>query len=153
MTKFISKENLETYHSLLKPELDKKLDTPDNGSVGQVLTKTDTGIEWSDITPSKKSIKNISGAGTILLDCINNNITIVEMTDNVSGYSFESYPEVGSNHIIIFKAGDTERIVAIPIGENNKTPTGESLEITVPANGYAEVNLLYDGTNIWVRGV
>lgn len=49
MKKFISKENLQTYHNLLKPEVDKKLDAPEGGSNGQVLTKTEDSIEWADI--------------------------------------------------------------------------------------------------------
>ena len=47
MTKFVSKENLETLLGAVKNKLDTKITDPGNGTVGQILVKTDNGTEWA----------------------------------------------------------------------------------------------------------
>lgn len=64
MTKFISKENLQTYHDLLKPEINKKLNTPESGEAGQVLTKTEDGVEWKDPYIEDKAELNIENGSS-----------------------------------------------------------------------------------------
>ena len=47
MAKFVSKENLETLLGAVKTKLNTKITDPGNGTVGQILVKTDNGTEWA----------------------------------------------------------------------------------------------------------
>ena len=47
--KFISKENFEYIWAYLTSLLAKKMDNPEDGSDGQVLTKTADGVEWKTV--------------------------------------------------------------------------------------------------------
>lgn len=80
-------------------------------------------------------------------------IHILTLEGSVSGITFLSYPKVGQDVTCILYGNGTERSVVIANSGVYKTNTGENLSFNVPANGYTEINFLYDGTNIWVRGL
>lgn len=48
--KFVSKANLQAaWNTRIQPNINKKQDQLPEGTVGQILTKTDTGVEWKDV--------------------------------------------------------------------------------------------------------
>lgn len=50
MKRFTSKENLKKVWDKIMAKLSGKLDNPEGGKVGQVLTKTDNGVAWGAAT-------------------------------------------------------------------------------------------------------
>lgn len=154
MTKFISKENLQTYHDLLKPEIDKKLNTPEGGSEGQVLTKTEEGVEWKTLNIENFSVQNESASGDITINPYNK-VTIVNCEGDITSVVL-SRRDSAYNANVIFTS-DVERTITIQrLLEANYifTDGSDYIQLMVPANGYAEVNFLCDGNNhIFVRGI
>lgn len=48
--KFVSKANLQkAWQTRIQPKINKKQDQLPEGTVGQILTKTDEGVEWQDV--------------------------------------------------------------------------------------------------------
>lgn len=102
---------------------------------------------------SPKLVYKASTSGNISLDAINYDLAIITLNGNVSGITLSAMPLVGNEFDVILYGNGTDRVVSIANSGSYVTSTGEALEIMVPANGYAEVNFLYDGSKVWVRGV
>lgn len=89
----------------------------------------------------------ISLAGTIPLH-------IITLNGNASSVSLSSSPAAGHSCHVIFACGATSYTVAIAHDSTSRIcPDASDVSITVPANGYVEVDFLYDGIKTWVRGV
>lgn len=101
----------------------------------------------------KKTVNKRTTSGAISIDGATYDVEVITLNGNVSGITLSSMPEVGQDVSCLLYGNGTERTVVIANNATYKTPTGENIEITVPANGYAEINFFYDGQQIWVRGV
>lgn len=67
-------------------------------------------------------------------------------------FSFESIPTAGKEiHVIINNTATSDVTVTLPTAYPYVCISGDSL--TVPASGYAEVNAISDGTNIYLRAL
>lgn len=99
-----------------------------------------------------KAVSKLTTSGAITLNASIHDVHIITLNGNVSNLTLSSMPEVGQQVDCLLYGNGTERTVTVVNSGIYKTNTGENLELTVPANGYAEVNFLYDGTNVWVRG-
>ena len=77
---------------------------------------------------------------------------VITLTGNVSGLTLSSYPEVGHSSHVIFTAA-SEYTVIIQHTSTYICPEAEDLDLTVPAGGYVEIDLLYANSKIYVRGV
>lgn len=95
----------------------------------------------------------VDGSSNVVLDA-DNDVIIVNCTDNISSVSLSKNPVVGKTVHAIFTA-DQERTVTIAHDNTDRVlPEGSgSLILTIPANGYVELNFLYDGTKTYVRGL
>ena len=100
-----------------------------------------------------KSVGTATTSGAISFNGSTYDVYVVTLNGNVSGITLSTRPAKGHECTVILYSASTERTVVIANSGIYKTPTGENLELTVPAGGYAEVNMLFDGTNVWVRGV
>lgn len=100
-----------------------------------------------------KSVFKNTASGSFSITASTYDLEVVHLNGNVSGITLSTFPAVGQDVSMILYGNGAERSVTIKADNTYKTPTGEDIELTVPANGYVEVNFLYDGTNVWVRGV
>lgn len=100
-----------------------------------------------------KRVYTASTSGALSISGSSYDVAIITLTGNVSGITLSAMPQKGKDVTVILYGNGTARTVAVAHSGVYKTNTGAALSISVPANGYAEVNLLYDGTNVWVRGV
>ena len=104
----------------------------------------------------KRIIMNPSSAGssgTLSIDGSTYDVVAITLTDNVGGINLSPLPANGHEVTVLLAGGNTERTVAIVNNGLYFTPTGEDLEITVPANGYAEINFLNVASIIYVRAL
>lgn len=113
-----------------------------------------TSIKWLAFKDDlvKRVFKN-TASGTFSITASQYDLEIVYLNGNVSGITLATFPEVGKDVTMILYGNGAERSVFIANNGIYRTPTGEDIELTVPAGGYVEVNFLYDGTNVWVRGI
>ena len=107
------------------------------------------GYGYGEISHAVNSVTTsgaISLAGTTPLH-------IVTLNGNASSVALSSNPATGhSCHVIFFSTA--ERTVAIAHHATSRVcPEAKDVSLKVPANGYVEVDFLFDGTKTWVRGV
>lgn len=76
---------------------------------------------------------------TVTISKDNNSFAIGEMESNTQ------------RHIIFVNGGTTDYTVTIPT--TYKTPDGKDIKLTVPKDGFAEVNFMKIGKDIYARGV
>lgn len=120
-----------------------------------ILTTTRNifGQSFNGSADIKKRIYTATTSGAISINGYNYDIAIITLNGNVTNITLSSMPVAGNDIDCIFYGNGFQRLIAIANSGAYHTDTGEPLAITVPANGYVEVNFLYDGTNIWVKGV
>lgn len=166
--KVITVEALQQFAELQKEYIDSVAKTGGNFS-GSADIKIDAGLSTNSENPVqnkvitnkineislslKKNIYKATTSGAVSINGANYDIAIITLNGNVTNVTLSSIPIEVKEIACIFYGNGTERIVAVANSDIYRTNTGDSLEIVVPANGYAEVNFLYDGTNIWIRGV
>lgn len=110
------------------------------------------GKEFDGTQDIINQISTVTSSGNLSLDGTKE-IHVVTLNGNVSGITLSTMPVEGNEVVILLYGNGTEREVFLANSGIYRTPTGEDLEITVPENGYSEINMLYDGTNVWVRGI
>lgn len=98
----------------------------------------------------KKVFKSISDSipdnallgiiNTVMISANNNEFSIKEMENN-------------SQRHIIFVHNGTEDNYTITIPTTYKTPDGEEIILTIPKGGFAEVNFVKIGNEIYARGL
>lgn len=102
---------------------------------------------------TKRSVASVTTSGALSIAGATYNVYYIALNGNVSGITCASYPPKGEETTIIMYGNGAQRSISIANSGVYHTPTGATVTITVPATGYAEVSLLYDGSNVWVRGV
>lgn len=105
---------------------------------------------YSEIGYTVNAITSAGGtlslAGTIPLH-------VVTLTGNVSALTLSANPADGHSCHVIFTS-TAERTVAIAYDSTNRvTPDAGAVELTVPANGYVEIDFLAANGKVYVRGV
>lgn len=92
---------------------------------------------------------------------VNGNITIdgtkafhiLALSGNISSVTISPLPVAGHSTHVLFVADDEYNVI---IGHNaisSICPNAEDIQLTTTAGGYVEVDFLYDGDAIYVRGV
>lgn len=122
-----------------------------NNSSGAVTMGHNVTVEGRLIFP--RSVSKATTSGALSLDADAYDTHIITLNGNVSGITLSKMPKIGQDVTCILYGNGTDRTIVVANSGVYKTNTGSNLEITASANGYAEINFLYDGTNIWVRGV
>ena len=98
-------------------------------------------------------VNAISSAGGTLSLAGTTPLHVVTLTGNVSALTLSANPAAGHSCHVIFTS-TAERIVAIAYDSTNRvTPDAKAVELTVPANGYVEVDFLNANGKVYVRGV
>lgn len=78
---------------------------------------------------------------------------VVTLTGNVSALTLSINPAAGHSCHVIFTS-TAERTVAIAHNATNRVcPEAKDVSLTVPANGYVEIDFLSANNKIYVRGV
>lgn len=132
----ITKENaLETQineiNELLVEEGDGTKFLADDGNYKMLESSTTTTSVTSLPITSNLVLATISAAGS---------------------FSLKSTPDAGKEiHVIINNTATSDVTVTLPTSSPYVSISGDSL--TVPASGYAEVNAISDGTNIYLRAL
>jgi hypothetical protein len=78
---------------------------------------------------------------------------ILTVTANVSSVALSYNPAAGHTCHVIFKAASAMTVALAYHATNRVTPDGQGINLDIPAGGYAELNFLSDGTNVYVRGI
>lgn len=82
---------------------------------------------------------------------INKRLIIANITGNQS-LTFASIPSAGKEiHIIVKNTTTSELIVTLPNSGNYVCFVDTAL--VVPANGYSEINIISDGTKMYIRAL
>lgn len=111
------------------------------------------GVSFNGSAAITKRVYTSTTSGAITLNASSYDIGRYTLSGNVSGMTLSGTATKGNDYTFILYGNGTARTVAVAHSGNYRTSTGSALTISVPANGYAEVNILYDGTYYWVRAV
>lgn len=115
------------------------------------LAENKPGYVYSEIGYTVNAVT--SAGGTVSLDGTTP-LHVVTLTGNVSALTLSANPPAGhSCHVIL--TSTAERTVAIAHDATNRVcPEGKSPDpLTIPANGYIEVDFLNAGGKVYVRGI
>lgn len=129
---------------------------PEDGEVGQVLTKTEDGVEWKDTTStiiandlSDEYYSNI-GAGLNAYVDMNKRIYLCASGNNMSLSILErDGNQEGRVSTLIIIPGSSQRVLTIPSNDRYIRFCDDT--ITIPANKWAEVNVLYVSEKYLIR--
>lgn len=99
------------------------------------------------------TVQATSSAGGALTIDGSKPLHVVTLTGNVSGVTLSTAPATGHSTHVIFAAAADQTVAIAHDATARVCPGAESLELSIPAGGYAEVDFLNDGSKIYVRGV
>ena len=78
---------------------------------------------------------------------------VITCTGNISSVTLSNNPPSGHSCHVIFTASTARTVAIAHHATNRKCPGAADLSLTVPANGYIEVDFLNINDVIYVRGV
>lgn len=117
---------------------------PSGGQEGQILQKTEDGYKWT-YGRSMKKVTSLNNLPIIY------SLVIAEISSNTD-LTTADIPVEGQEIAIIVKNTSSSSItITIPNGEQYVNFGADIL--TVEAGKYAEINLLSDGENIYIRSI
>lgn len=127
-----------------------------SGDYDDLTNKPTIPTTYNDLTYEVGTAQSIAG-GTLSVDGTKA-LHVITTTAAISGITFSAAPADGhSCHVIITAASELTVSIAhgatMVTGYTSVCPEAKALDITIPAGGYIEVDLLRVGTNIYVRGV
>lgn len=135
--------NAENYYD--KTEADAKFAEKATTLGGYGIT--DAKIEGNVITLGNETIEPITSLDGVL----KGSVRVVNVTGNLTNQT--TSVTAGQQETVIYANNGTEHTVAISTSSGYKTPDGKEIKLTIPANGYGEVNFLNVGGTIYARGV
>lgn len=127
-----------------------------SGSYNDLTDKPTIPATYNALTYEIGTAQTIAG-GALSVDGTKA-LHVITTTAAISGITFSEAPADGhSCHVIITAASELTVSIAhgatMVTGYTSVCPEAKALDITIPAGGYIEVDLLRVGTNIYVRGV
>lgn len=127
-----------------------------SGSYNDLTNKPTIPTTYNALTYEIGTAQTIAG-GALSVDGTKA-LHVITTTGAISGITFSAAPADGhSCHVIITAASELTVSIAhgatMVTGYTSVCPEATALDITIPAGGYIEVDLLRVGTNIYVRGV
>lgn len=121
---------------------------PKDGEPGQVLTKTEEGAEWQDTAqdPDVEYNNGINTVTTLTKVSTIKRLVIANIQSSQSLTLASVLPAGKELHIIVNNTGSYDITVTIPTSFKSKIRT-----IDIDTNDYVEINILSDGTKMYVR--
>lgn len=140
----VNENETVTTKSLL--DLNGKLSTHTNND-GIHVTLANK-VNWNAIYSFYEGVNKVTSVGSIPTS---KRLCIATISANGT-FSLSSTPSAGREiHIIIKNSASSNITVTLPTSSSYVNMSGDS--ITVNANGYAELNVISDGTTMYIRGL
>lgn len=115
------------------------------------FTKSGDGTKFLADDGSYKQLESSTTSTSVASLPITSNMVIATISA-ASSFSLNSTPAAGKEiHVIIKNSSTSDVTVTLPTASPYVCISSDSL--TVPASGYAEVNAISDGTNIYLRAL
>lgn len=113
-------------------------------------TSVSNALEILDNTLSYIGVNKVTSIGSITAT---KRLCIVEATANGSLSTYLAPPVGDELHIIVHNASSSNITVTVPNNDSNFISFVDGATITIASGGYAEINIVNDGTNRYVRAV
>ena len=114
-------------------------------------TSVSNALEILDSTLSYIGVNKVTSIGSITAT---KRLCIVEATASGSLSTYLTPPVGDELHIIVHNASESGNItVTVPNNDSNFISFVDGTTITIASGGYAEINIVNDGTNRYVRAV
>lgn len=121
----------------------------DDGAIKDIGMDEDTGEIWVIVTDGDSSKEHEDGWDDV--DYLQDRRVMVS-TNLTNEICPVELPE-GGECTVVYENTTKDTDFTVSINSNYKTPDGDTVEVTVPAGGYAEVSWLKTGGVVFVRGI
>lgn len=121
----------------------------DDGAIKDIGMDEETGEIWVIVTDGDSSKKHEDGWDDV--DYLQDRRVMVStnLTNEICPVELLE----GGECTVVYENTTKDTDFTVSINSNYKTPDGDTVEVTVPAGGYAEVSWLKTGGVVFVRGI